>query len=40
MIRKSYIATTTLLLLLLPVPLTWAQDRAIRPLETNNRLHR
>ena len=37
MIRKSAIATTTLLLLLLAVPLTWAQERAIRPLETNNR---
>jgi hypothetical protein len=40
MIRKSAIATTTLLLLLLAVPLTWAQERAIRPLETNNRRHR
>jgi len=38
MIRKSAIATTTLLLL--AVPLTWAQERAIRPLETNNRRHR
>jgi hypothetical protein len=37
MIRKSAIATTTLLL---AVPLSWAQERAIRPLETNNRRHR
>ena len=37
MIRKSAITKTTLLLLLLAVPLTWAQERAIRPLETNNR---
>jgi len=37
MIRKSAIATTTLLLLSLTVPLGWAQERAIRPLETNNK---
>ncbi|MEL0046353.1 MAG: hypothetical protein VW995_16410 [Deltaproteobacteria bacterium] len=40
MIRKSAIATTTLLLLLLTLLLTWAQERAIRPLENNNRRHR
>ena len=37
MICRSAIATTILLLLLVTVPLTWAQERAIRPLETNNR---
>ena len=37
MICRPAIATTILLLLLVIVPLTWAQERAIRPLETNNR---
>ena len=37
MICRSAIATTILLLLMVTVPLTWAQERAIRPLETNNR---
>ena len=37
MIFRPAIATTILLLLLVTVPLTWAQERAIRPLETNNR---
>ena len=37
MICRSAIATTILLLLLVIVQLTWAQERAIRPLETNNR---
>ena len=37
MICRCAIATTILLLLLVIVPLTWAQERAIRPLETNNR---
>ena len=37
MICRSAIATTILLLLLVIVPLTWAQERAVRPLETYNR---
>ena len=37
MIFRPAIATTILLLLLVTVPLTCAQERAIRPLETNNR---
>ena len=37
MICRCAIATTILLLLLVIVPLTWAQERAIHPLETNNR---